>query len=84
MKDNERGLFLGDSDNNTIQHNDFINNTKQASTVDSQSSWDNGAQGNYWSDYRGTDTDGDGIGNTPYVIDADNNDNYPLMTQKLD
>ncbi len=84
MKDNERGLFLGDSDNNTIQHNDFINNTKQASTVDSQNSWDNGAQGNYWSDYRGTDTDGDGIGNTPYVIDADNNDNYPLMTQNLD
>jgi len=34
--------------------------------------------GNYWSDYKGTDADGDGIGDSPYPIDVDN-DNYPLM-----
>ena len=26
-----------------------------------------------------TDTDGDGIGDTPYIINEDNQDNYPLM-----
>jgi hypothetical protein len=51
---------------------------------------DNGypSGGNYWSDYNGTDmyhgpyqnqTGSDGIGDTPYVIDANNTDNYPLM-----
>jgi hypothetical protein len=44
--------------------------------------------GNYWSDYGGIDLNStpnqdvpppDGIGDTPYVIDADSQDNYPLM-----
>jgi parallel beta-helix repeat protein len=76
--------------NNTIYHNDFANNQQAVYTVDEFLStlpdmepaidrWDNGSEGNYWSNYNGTDTDGDGIGDTPYVIDEYNQDNYPLM-----
>jgi len=41
--------------------------------------WDNGKEGNYWGNYNGSDMNGDGICDTPYVIDASNQDNYPLM-----
>jgi hypothetical protein len=41
--------------------------------------FDDGKEGNYWSDYVGTDSDGNGKGDTPYLIDSDRKDNYPLM-----
>jgi hypothetical protein len=48
--------------------------------------WDNGTTGNYWSDYQSrypnaTEIDSSGIGNTPYAIDPNNIDNYPLLHQ---
>jgi parallel beta-helix repeat protein len=47
-------------------------------------SWDNGTTGNYWSDYEerypnATKLDSSGVWNTPYLIDENNQDNYPLM-----
>ena len=44
--------------------------------------WDNGypAGGNYWSGYTGIDANSDGIGDTPYVINSINKDNFPLMS----
>jgi nitrous oxidase accessory protein len=41
--------------------------------------WDNGSVGNYWSNYVGVDNNGDGIGDSPYIIDENNRDNYPLI-----
>jgi len=64
-----------------------VNNTfNQVSTVFSVNSWNNGSVGNYWSDYltkypNATQVGISGVWNTPYVIDANNIDHYPLMTQ---
>jgi hypothetical protein len=41
--------------------------------------WNNSLEGNYWSNYKGKDENQDGIGDTPYLIDVNNQDNYPLM-----
>lgn len=80
--------FVG-SQNNNMYCNNFINNTKQVSdilwgesfSVISVNVWDKNKIGNYWSNYNGTDVDDDGVGDTPYVIDENNQDNYPLTEQ---
>lgn len=69
-----------ESNNNLLHHNNFVENIEQAVwNPDCLNTWDDGAQGNYWSDYTGTDSNGDGIGDTPYSIDPMNKDWYPLM-----
>ena len=63
-----------------IFHNNFINNKKQVDLGNlSVNIWDDGLEGNYWSDYSGTDFNKDGIGDTQYVISGNNRDRYPLM-----
>ncbi len=90
ISDNIYGIRLQAS-NNFIYHNNFVNNTNQTYIRSGKTSvWDDGypSGGNYWSDYTGEDlysgpyqneTGSDGIGDTPYVIDENNQDNYPLM-----
>ncbi len=57
---------------NVFYHNNFINNTLTVGfsfLIDMPPlTWDNGKEGNYWSDYTGTDLNGDGIGDTAYHI----------------
>jgi hypothetical protein len=62
--------------NNTIYHNNAVGNAAQVIGGE-LSVWDNGCEGNYWSNYNGTDLDGDGVGET-YLPWA-GVDYYPLM-----
>jgi nitrous oxidase accessory protein NosD len=78
------GVSLG-AYNNTIYHNNFVNNVLQAfaSQPGVFNYWDNGKEGNYWSDFsakypNATEVDSSGVWDMPYVIDANNTDNYPL------
>ena len=65
--------------NNLIFHNNFLENQINAYD-DSNSTWSNAGEGNYWDDYAGSDSNGDGIGDTPYVIPGGvTHDNYPLI-----
>jgi len=66
---------------NRIYHNNFVDNLQHVTIEDSVNTWDDGylSGGNYWSDYTGIDADGDGIGDTPYVIDENNVDQFLLM-----
>jgi parallel beta-helix repeat protein len=73
------------SHNNLIYHNTFDTSllyveARNRTRFTPKNSWDNGLEGNYWSNYAGEDLDGDGIGDTPYAVGEDNVDNYPLMS----
>jgi nitrous oxidase accessory protein NosD len=95
-----KGIYLQNTDtepmitnDNTFYHNNFVNNKIQAwdYTSSTTNNFDNGKEGNYWSDYNGTDSNNDGIGDTPFrptyvytyhtgeKITKCNPDNYPLM-----
>jgi parallel beta-helix repeat protein len=84
------GIALDSSWDNVFWHNNVV--AGGVYTVASESNvWDDGypSGGNYWSDYAAADvywgpyqnqTGSDGIRDTPYMIDANNTDNYPLMS----
>jgi parallel beta-helix repeat protein len=75
------GVWIAYSADNLFYHNNFRNNTVHVYTNDLYDAWDNGypSGGNYWDNYTGIDGNGDGIGDTPYVISGYNIDRYPLM-----
>ena len=87
---NVYGISLYGSSDNIVYHNNFINNIQQVKSYASVNIWDDGypSGGNYWSEYIDEDsfsgpyqnlTRSDDIWDHPYVIDANNRDNYPLV-----
>jgi parallel beta-helix repeat protein len=75
------GINMGDSTKVDVIQNNFIGNEHQAFVYNAgEVSWDDGVSiGNYWDDYTGTDANNDLIGDTPYVIYGDDQDNFPHM-----
>ena len=72
------GVWLdSDSFDNLIYDNNIAKNGNQSS-VNLANHWDNGVEGNYWSNYVGVDLDKNGILDEPFVISAVNIDNHPL------
>lgn len=79
--------------NNTIYHNNFVDNTAQVYVAAGYANtWDDGypSGGNYWSDYADIDqysgpyqneTGPDGIWDHPYEIDENNIDYYPIVPE---
>jgi parallel beta-helix repeat protein len=80
---NVYGIQLTYCEGDILYHNSLVNSSFMQVFFDETTiSWDNGCEGNFWSDYNGTDSDGNGIGDTPYIIicfDETSQDNYPLM-----
>ncbi|MEM4455098.1 MAG: NosD domain-containing protein [Thermofilaceae archaeon] len=76
---NDYGIYLEYSSGNRVFLNNFIGNYRQVSSKDSVNVWDNGSRGNFWSDYKGSDVNNDGVGDTPYTIDEKNVDRYPSI-----
>jgi parallel beta-helix repeat protein len=77
IQNNFIGLLIQNSPSNIFYHNNLIDNTYQLQTFSSLTIWDNGAEGNYWSDYDGQDALFPwGIGDSQYLAAGDN---YPLM-----
>ncbi len=88
------GIQLSQSNSNLIYLNNFIDNQRgNVHTSNSNNTWNKTNKityeyqgynyynylGNYWyPDYTGNDADNDGIGDTSYEIDGNNNDFYPL------
>jgi parallel beta-helix repeat protein len=98
IANNKRGVFFGFNSqvdvipadivlfDNSFEQNEIQLNGCMCidqNTTESPHNWDYSGKGNFWSNYNGTDANGDGIGDKPYIIDSLNKDRYPLMTNPI-
>lgn len=85
--------FAGAGPNNSIYHNHILSSIYPQQMGDAEQIWDDGypSGGNLWQGYSGFDfysgpyqneTGSDGIGDVPYVINANNIDHHPWMMMR--
>jgi hypothetical protein len=78
---NDLGISTGSS-NNLIYHNLIIDNENQIFDVGGNNWFTlTYMQGNYWDNYRGQDTNGDGVGDT--ITPHEDVDEYPLLDPSI-
>ncbi|MFW6176723.1 MAG: InlB B-repeat-containing protein [Thermoplasmatota archaeon] len=74
--------------NNLFYNNKFLAREEYGANVEGENEWDagdpaeGGEGGNYWSGYEGEDR-GDGVSDEPFVMNSDNQDNYPWMRKEM-
>jgi len=78
IANNAQGIILIEADSVYVYLNNILDNEIQARDYGANL-WDNGRVGNYWTDYEGYDKDNNHIGDSPYEIDINSKDRYPLM-----
>jgi len=90
---NYNGIYITESSDNICYLNIFANKADNVYSYKSTNTWNSTEKttyiykgltfenymGNYWSDYTGSDTNGDGIGDIPYHISTEASDMFPLM-----
>jgi nitrous oxidase accessory protein NosD len=79
-------MCTGGGENNYVYRNNFINNNaglvQACDFGGAKNYWYSidSVEGNFWSDYHGVDSDSNGIGDTPYIIEPESGrDIYPLI-----
>jgi parallel beta-helix repeat protein len=98
-ENNGFAIRWSNSHDNTFYHNNFINNNAETGLQVSNpwllgsgdyeyNTWDNGYEGNYWSDYtsrysNATEVNNSGIWDVPFFINEVNIDRFPL-TEPVD
>ena len=89
IADCDIGVSILKSDENVFTRNNFVNNKQDVWEGHTTWEWpfdeyyesiNNVWDGNYWSNYTGTDTNRDGVGDTPHTIYENKMDNFPLMS----
>ena len=92
LGENTDGIVVQDALQNNIYSNNIVDNGINVNSSNSDNTWHSPEKttyayatktytnylGNYWSDYSGSDSDGDGIGDSSYSINSESDD-YPLM-----
>ena len=85
------GIDVHSSDNVLVYNNSLVGNNGATDTYDSShvqavnngsgNQWYHNGYGNYWSDWTSPDDNGDGIVDSPYILEGDSGsqDPYPLV-----